>query len=57
MITNDNVEIDVEGILMFKITDPKKAFYNIENYEFAIDNLSMSVSRSEIGKRSLDYLF
>ena len=57
VITNDNVEIDVTGVFFFKITNPEKAYYNVENYLTAVDDLSMSVSRSEIGKTKLDELF
>lgn len=57
VITNDNVEIDVTGVFFFKIIEPEKAFYNVENYLTAVDDLSMSVSRSEIGKTKLDEMF
>lgn len=57
VITKDNVEIDVNGYFFYKVTDPMKAHYSIENFEDAISGLSTSVSRSEIGKSSLDEIF
>lgn len=53
-ITNDNVELDISGVFFFQIIDPEKSFYNVENYQNMIKNLSVSVSRSEIGKVKLD---
>lgn len=57
VITKDNVEIDVDGIFFYKIRDPEKAVYSVEDYNRAIEDLSMSVSRSEIGKTKLDDMF
>lgn len=57
VITKDNVEIDVDGYFFYKVVDPLKAYYSIENFEDAISGLSTSVSRSEIGKSTLDEIF
>ena len=56
-ITNDNVQITVDGILYIKVIDPVKASYGIENYRFATAQLAKTTMRSEIGKLELDRAF
>ena len=53
-ITNDNVELDISGVFFYQINDAEKSHYNIEDYKNMIRDLSVSVSRSEIGKVKLD---
>jgi len=56
-ITNDNVQVTVDGILYLKVIDPVKAAYGIENYRFATSQLAQTTMRSEIGKIELDNTF
>ena len=56
-ITNDNVQVTVDGILYIKVIDPVKASYGIENYCFATAQLAKTTMRSEIGKLELDRTF
>ena len=56
-ITQDNVQVSVDGILYLKVVDPAKASYGIENYRFATAQLAQTTMRSEIGKISLDRTF
>jgi regulator of protease activity HflC (stomatin/prohibitin superfamily) len=56
-ITRDNVQVKVDGILYFKIFDPKNASYGIWDFEFAITQLAQTTLRSEIGKIELDRTF
>lgn len=56
-ITNDNVQVTVDGILYLKVIDPEKAAYGIENYRFATSQLAQTTMRSEIGKIELDNTF
>ena len=56
VITKDNVEIDVGGVFFYRVNDPEKALYSVENYHRALDDLSMSISRAEIGKTTLDQI-
>jgi regulator of protease activity HflC (stomatin/prohibitin superfamily) len=56
-ITRDNVQVAVDGILYFKVFDPKNASYGISSFEFAITQLSQTTLRSEIGKIELDRTF
>ena len=54
VITKDNVNIAVDGIVFLKVIDGRMALYNVENYRLAISNLAMTTIRSAIGEMSLD---
>lgn len=54
VITKDNVNISVDGIVFLKITDAKMALYNVDNYKKAISSLAMTTLRGEIGGMNLD---
>lgn len=56
-ITNDNVQVGVDGVLYMQILDPGRASYGIGNYMFAISQLAQTTLRSEIGKIDLDRTF
>ena len=54
IITEDNAAVTVDGVVFYKITDPFKAYYGIQNIRQAIENLAMTSLRSIMGKLSLD---
>ncbi len=54
VITKDNVNISVDGIVYLKVTNGKMALYNVEDYKKAISNLAMTTLRGEIGGMNLD---
>ncbi len=56
-ITNDNIAVEVDGVLYLQVVDPIKASYGIENFLFASTQLSQTTMRSEIGKLELDRTF
>jgi len=56
-ITNDNVQVTVDGILYIKVIDPVKASYGINDYRYATAQLAKTTMRSEIGKLELDRAF
>lgn len=56
-ITNDNVQVAVDGILYIQVVDPEKSSYGIDNYRFASAQLAQTTMRSEIGKIELDNTF
>jgi regulator of protease activity HflC (stomatin/prohibitin superfamily) len=56
-ITKDNVLVQVDGILYYKIVDPERATYGISRLPFAIEQLAQTTLRSEIGKIELDHTF
>lgn len=49
-ITADNVTIRLDGVLYYKVVDPLKASYGIDNAEFAVTQLAQTAMRSEIGQ-------
>ncbi len=56
-ITKDNISLSVDGVLYFRVLDPYKATYGIENYVFAVTQLAQTTMRSELGKMELDKTF
>ncbi|CAO3645487.1 unnamed protein product [Cunninghamella blakesleeana] len=53
-ITQDNVTLELDGVLYFRIIDPFKASYGVEDAEFAITQLAQTTMRAEIGQMTLD---
>lgn len=56
-ITKDNISLTVDGVLYFRVLDPYKASYGVEDYAFAVTQLAQTTMRSEIGKMELDKTF
>lgn len=56
-ITKDNISLTVDGVLYFRVLDPYKATYGVEDYTFAVTQLAQTTMRSELGKIELDKTF
>jgi regulator of protease activity HflC (stomatin/prohibitin superfamily) len=56
-ITQDNIAVEVDGILYLTVVDPKKASYGIDDYRFASTQIAQTTMRSIIGKMELDKTF
>ena len=56
-ITKDNISLTVDGVLYFRVLDPYKATYGVEDYVFAVVQLAQTTMRSELGKIELDKTF
>jgi regulator of protease activity HflC (stomatin/prohibitin superfamily) len=56
-ITRDNISLMVDGVLYFRVLDPYKATYGVEDYIFAVTQLAQTTMRSELGKMELDKTF
>ena len=54
VITKDNVNITIDGIVFCAVEDAKEATYNVVDFKRAISNLAMTTLRSEIGSMELD---
>ena len=50
VITRDNVTTEINALLYFQITDPKKAVYEIDNLPNAIEKLTQTSLRNVIGE-------
>ena len=57
VITKDNIQVEIDGLLYLKVMDPKKASYGIGNYIAASINLAQTTMRSEVGKITLGSIF
>ncbi len=57
VITRDNVTITINTVVFYKIIDPKKAVYEVQNLKKGIEYLSVTSIRDLIGKMDLDSTF
>ncbi|MEO1183621.1 MAG: SPFH domain-containing protein [Cyanobacteria bacterium J06636_27] len=56
-ITRDNVAIEVDAVVYWRIMDMEKAYYKVENLQAAMVNLVLTQIRSEMGQLELDQTF
>ncbi|WP_066379284.1 MULTISPECIES: SPFH domain-containing protein [unclassified Anabaena] len=56
-ITRDNVGIEVDAVVYWRIVDMEKAWYKVENLQSAMVNLVLTQIRSEMGQLELDETF
>ncbi|KZL47649.1 paraslipin [Nodularia spumigena CENA596] len=56
-ITRDNVGIEVDAVVYWRIVDMEKAWYKVENLHAAMTNLVLTQIRSEMGQLELDKTF
>lgn len=54
VITKDNVNIDIDALIYFQITEPEKAVYEISNLPKAIEMLTQTTLRNVLGSMELD---
>ncbi len=54
VITADNVVIEINGLLYYQITDPRRAVYEVANLPNAIEKLAQTTLRNIIGELALD---
>lgn len=55
-ITKDNVSVRVNAVLYFKVAESKKAILQVENYFYAVSQLSQTTMRDIVGEVTLDEL-
>mgnify|MGYP006273166923 CR=1 FL=1 len=56
-ITQDGVYLRVDAVVFWKILDIRRAYYEIDDVEKAIENLTMTTLRSQIGEMKLQDTF
>jgi regulator of protease activity HflC (stomatin/prohibitin superfamily) len=56
VITRDNVSLQVNAVIYFRVIDPEKAIVQVENFMFATSQLSQTTLRSIVGQIELDEL-
>ena len=54
VITIDNAVVIISAVVFYKISDPAKAVYSIDNFELAVANMAATTLRSVIGNMELD---
>ena len=54
VITKDNVTMQIDTVVFYQITDPKKYAYGVESPIAAIENLTATTLRNIIGDLELD---
>lgn len=56
VVTKDNVTIDVDAVVYFRIIDPDKAVVQVQRYDVATSLLAQTTLRDVLGEVDLDYL-
>jgi regulator of protease activity HflC (stomatin/prohibitin superfamily) len=56
VITKDNVSVQVNAVIYFRIINPEKAIVEVENFLFATSQLAQTTLRSIVGQIELDEL-
>ncbi len=54
VISRDNVSVQVNAVIYFRVLDPEKAIIQVENYLEATSQLSQTTLRSVLGQHELD---
>lgn len=56
VITRDNVTVEVDAVVYYKVVEPGAAITKVENYMFATSTLSQTTLRDVLGQMELDEL-
>lgn len=56
VITRDNVSVQVNAVIYFRVVDSQKAIINVENFLEATSQLAQTTLRSVLGQHELDEL-
>jgi len=54
VITKDNIPVNINAVVYYKIVDASKAFLEVENFYYAISQLAQTTMRNSIGEKTLD---
>lgn len=55
-ITKDNISTRISAVIYYKVIDASKAILEVENYNFAVDQLAQTTLRNVVGEVELDDL-
>jgi len=56
VITEDNVTVDVDAVVYYRVTDAKKAVVEVQRYEVATSLMAQTTLRDLLGQQTLDEL-
>src|SRR5881296_4769847 len=54
VITKDNVSVTVDAVIYYRIIDPVKATFEVQNFAYAATTLAQTNLRNLIGDKTLD---
>src|SRR5918997_723838 len=54
VITKDNVTINIDAVLYYRVADPQKATYAVQNLPYALETLTQTTLRNVVGEVKLD---
>jgi regulator of protease activity HflC (stomatin/prohibitin superfamily) len=54
LITKDNVTVEVDAVVYYKVIDPVKSQYEVQDFGYACTTLAQTNLRNLIGDRTLD---
>ncbi len=54
VITKDNVTINIDAVLYYRVADPQKATYAVQNLPYALETLTRTTLRNIVGEMELD---
>lgn len=54
VITKDNVTIDIDAVMYYRVADPQKATYSVQNLPYALETLTRTTLRNIVGDIELD---
>ncbi|MFH1442549.1 MAG: slipin family protein [Candidatus Micrarchaeota archaeon] len=56
VITKDNVPVEVNGVIYFRVSDPAVAIIKIQNFSYAISQYAQTALKDVVGGMTLDQL-
>ena len=54
VITRDNVTIEIDAVIYYRVADPQKATYAVQNLPYALETLTRTTLRNIVGEMELD---
>lgn len=54
VMTKDNVPVQINGVVYFKVADPEAAILKIQDFHYAISQYSLTALRDVVGNEDLD---
>jgi regulator of protease activity HflC (stomatin/prohibitin superfamily) len=54
VITEDNLVVSIDSVIYFQVTDPKAATYEINNYIWGVEQLTVTTLRNVVGGMDLE---
>ncbi len=56
MISRDNVSVNVNAVVYYRVLDPEKAIIQVEHFDVATSQLAQTTLRSVVGQHELDQM-